>query len=116
MKKFIDVFNGDADGLCALLQWRLVHPATAVRVSGVKRDNALLQYVEAEQGDQVLVLDINFENNREHVRRLLDAGARIDYFDHHYPGERIAHPNLSLTIDESPTVCTSLLVNQALDG
>lgn len=34
----VDVFNGDADGLCALHQWRLAHPATNALVTGVKRD------------------------------------------------------------------------------
>ncbi|HWU84861.1 MAG TPA: hypothetical protein VN028_05960, partial [Rhodocyclaceae bacterium] len=112
----IDVFNGDADGLCALLQWRRVHPAAAQRISGVKRDNALLRWVASGVGADLLVLDINFENNRADVARLLADGASIRYFDHHYPGERIEHPRLSLTIDESPQVCTSLLVHRVLQG
>ena len=33
-----DVFNGDADGLCALQQWRLADPAPSTLVTGVKRD------------------------------------------------------------------------------
>lgn len=113
----IDVFNGDADGLCALLQWRAVYPAPEARlVSGVKRDNALLRRVVAAEGDQVLVLDITFDSNREALRALLDQGVSVTYFDHHAPGEVFAHPNLQLTINESPQVCTSLLVNQALAG
>ncbi|HTJ96097.1 MAG TPA: hypothetical protein VL381_01405 [Rhodocyclaceae bacterium] len=114
--KSIDVFNGDADGLCALMQWRQVYPQSAQLVSGVKRDNSLLKNIEAGPGDELLVLDINFENNRADVVRLLAAGASIRYFDHHYPGVRIEHPALSLTIDESPQCCTSLLLNQALAG
>lgn len=112
----IDVFNGDADGLCALLQWRLTFPEPATRVSGVKRDNALLRRVSAGTGDQVLVLDITFDNNRDDLQRLLAQGTKVTYFDHHYPGETFEHPGLSLTIDESPTVCTSLLVNKHLGG
>lgn len=112
----IDVFNGDADGLCALMQWRLVHPAAALLVSGVKRDNALLRRIDSGVDVELLVLDINFENNRADVARLLADGAVIRYFDHHYPGARIAHPSLTLTVDESPEVCTSLLVHRAIDG
>ena len=33
----IDVFNGDADGICALIQLRLVSPMAAHLVTGVKR-------------------------------------------------------------------------------
>ena len=32
--KFYDVFNGDADGLCALHQLRLAEPRDAVLVTG----------------------------------------------------------------------------------
>ena len=38
-----DVFNGDADGICSLLQLRLAAPCDAVLVTGVKRDIALLR-------------------------------------------------------------------------
>jgi hypothetical protein len=34
----IDVFNGDADGLCALHQLRLAEPVQSELVTGVKRD------------------------------------------------------------------------------
>lgn len=112
----IDVFNGDADGLCALLQWRQVWPADAVRVTGVKRDNALLHRVQAKEGDEVLVLDVTLDANRTALEALLSANVKVQYFDHHAPGELISHPCLSLTIDESPNVCTSLLVNKALGG
>lgn len=114
--KSIDVFNGDADGLCALLQWRQVFPAQAELLSGVKRDNALLRRVAHGADTELLVLDINFENNRADVSRLLADGARIRYFDHHHPGEGLQHPALTLTVDESPLTCTSLLVHQALGG
>jgi hypothetical protein len=40
-----DVFNGDADGICALHQLRLANPRDAVLLTGVKRDIALLQRV-----------------------------------------------------------------------
>ncbi len=44
---WIDVFNGDADGICALLQLRLQQPRESLRITGVKRDIALLERVNA---------------------------------------------------------------------
>ena len=61
----IDVFNGDADGLCALQQLRLAEPADSVLVTGVKRDIALLERVSAGAGDLVTVLDVSLDTNRQ---------------------------------------------------
>lgn len=112
-----DIFNGDADGLCALQQLRLQHPVEdAVLVTGVKRDIALLERVGARQGDTVCVLDISLDKNRDDLQRLLKAGARVEYFDHHFAGEIPSHPHLSAHIDTSAETCTSLLVDAFLDG
>ena len=54
----VDVFNGDADGLCALHQLRLADPQPSELVTGVKRDIKLLDRVQAIAGDRVTVLDI----------------------------------------------------------
>jgi hypothetical protein len=114
--RYVDVFNGDADGLCALQQLRLAEPADSVLVTGVKRDIALLERVAAGAGDLVTVLDISLDTNRPALIRLLEAGARIRYFDHHFAGEIPTHPGFEFTIDPSPTVCTSALVDRHLDG
>jgi len=111
-----DVFNGDADGICALQQLRLAHPLDATLVTGVKRDIALLARVEAGAGDHVTVLDISLDKNRDQLQSLLERGCVIDYFDHHFAGDIPRHPNLNATIDTSATLCTSLLVNAHLDG
>ena len=79
----IDVFNGDADGICALIQLRLAMPVEATLVTGVKRDVALLDRVDGGHGDTVTVLDVSLDVNRAALSRLLDAGAHVDYFDHH---------------------------------
>ncbi len=113
---FYDVFNGDADGICALHQLRLATPRHAELVTGVKRDIALLERVPAQAGDEVTVLDISLDKNRPALQRILEAGARVVYFDHHYPGEIPEHPNLQATIDTASETCTSLLVDQALGG
>lgn len=111
-----DVFNGDADGLCALVQLRLAEPREATLVTGVKRDIALLKRVEAETGDRVTVLDISLDRNREELERLLYAGVLVTYIDHHYAGEIPLHFGIDATIDPSPETCTSLLVNGRLQG
>jgi hypothetical protein len=111
-------FNGDADGLCALQQLRLagaLEPGVRL-VSGVKRDIALLQRVQAGPGERVTVLDIAHEQNRADVARLLGGGARVRYFDHHFAGELPEHPGFESYIDTAADVCTSLLVDRFLGG
>ena len=112
----IDVFNGDADGICALHQLRLAEPADSELVTGVKRDIALLARVQAAPGDQVTVLDVSLDSNRAPLLRLLAAGARVRYFDHHYAGTMPAGESLEAHIDTAPDVCTSLLVDRHLGG
>ena len=110
------VFNGDADGFCALHQLRLSDPTTASLITGVKRDIKLLDRVEANAGDRVTVLDISLDSNRKGLMRLLEAGVIVEYFDHHHAGEIPQHHNLTPHIDLSADVCTSLLVDQHLEG
>lgn len=115
MNKFY-VFNGDADGVCALHQLGLAHPEPATLITGVKRDIKLLDRVDAISGDHVTVLDISLDSNRKGLDRLLESGVIIEYFDHHYAGEMPQHENLATHIDVSAEVCTSLLVDQYLHG
>ena len=112
----IDVFNGDADGVCALHQLRLDEPADSELVTGPKRDISLLKRVKAQAGDRITVLDIALSKNREALDRLLEAGAEIRYFDHHQPGDIPVHPHFEPHIDTDANVCTSLLVNHHLQG
>lgn len=77
-----DVFNGDADGICALHQLRLADARAGMLVSGVKRDIGLLQRVPAQAGDTVTVLDVSLERNREALLELLARGVEVEYFDH----------------------------------
>lgn len=57
----IDVFNGDADGICALVQLRLAEPTQSQLVTGVKRDIQLLEHLSVQKNDQVTVLDISLK-------------------------------------------------------
>jgi len=113
--KYIDVFNGDADGICSLHQLRLAEPCDAELVTGVKRDISLLQRVNAEACDKVTVLDISLDKNRDHLIRLLEVGAAVQYFDHHFAGVIPVSANLEARINTSAETCTSLLVNEYLD-
>lgn len=112
----IDVFNGDADGICALIQLRLAQPKVASLVTGVKRDIQLLDKVNAERGDQLTVLDISLQKNSQRVVEFLSAGVDIFYVDHHQAGDIPSHPQLQALIDTDSAVCTSLLMNRYLQG
>jgi len=111
-----DAFNGDADGLCSLLQLRLDQPLDSVLVTGVKRDNALLGRVAATSGDSVTVLDLSLDVNRSALMALLERGVDVDYFDHHFAGDVPGHPRLAPHIDCAPDVCTGVIVDRVLGG
>ena len=89
-----DVFNGDADGICALVQLRQLEPRSSVLVTGVKRDIVLLSQVQAEDGDRVTVLDVSMAKNRSDLDRVLNSGATVFYVDHHDAGEVPASSSL----------------------
>ncbi len=114
MPRYYDVFNGDADGICALHQLRLAEPRDAQLVSGVKRDIRLLARVEAG-AEEITVLDISMASNREDLVRLL-ATSRVVYIDHHYPGDIPVSDRLTAHIDPAPEICTSLIVDRLLAG
>ncbi|MEW6677607.1 MAG: acetyltransferase [Pseudomonadota bacterium] len=113
---YYDAFNGDADGLCALHQLRLADPIDSVLVTGVKRDIGLLKRIDAQAGDVITALDIAVEKNLAPLTELLTRGVHVRWFDHHNPGELPVHANFQATIDTSAEVCTSLLVDRALEG
>lgn len=113
---YIDCFNGDADGICALTQIRLQNPVESELVTGVKRDINLLDRVSAKSGDTVTVLDVSLDKNRTGLEQVLAQGAEVFYCDHHYAGEIPEHPKLTTNINTTPDVCTSLLINQTLKG
>ncbi len=113
-----DVFNGDADGICALVQLHLAAPRPPQHrlVTGLKRDILLLDQVIASPGDQVTVLDISMEKNAAALLKILAQGAHVLYVDHHQAGEIPVHSNLKAIIDTGANTCTSLLVNDYLNG
>ena len=58
---YIDVFNGDADGVCALHQLRLHNPQESRLVTGVKRDTLLLKRIISARDSVLTVLDISYQ-------------------------------------------------------
>ncbi|WP_101759181.1 acetyltransferase [Oceanicoccus sp. KOV_DT_Chl] len=112
----IDVFNGDADGICALTQIRNAQPADSVLVTGVKRDIQLLDKIDPQAGDKITVLDISLDKNRQGLIKALDAGAEVFYSDHHFAGDIPQSDRLTAIINTAPDVCTSILVNKHLNG
>ncbi|WP_098424460.1 DHH family phosphoesterase [Marinobacter sp. LV10R520-4] len=114
---YFDVFNGDADGICALIQWRLAKPVESTLITGVKRDIALAKRVPLSGMARVNIFDISLDKNREAVDALLDAGGSVFYVDHHFPGESLpTAPGFTSLIDTHPTTCTSLLIDEHLGG
>ena len=111
-----DGFNGDADGICALQQLRLQTQRQATLISGLKRDISLLQRVDARAGDEITMLDVSLDKNREALIAALANGARVFYADHHFPGEIPQHELLDCHIDVTADTCTSLIVNKLLDN
>jgi len=111
-----DVFNGDADGIIALLQLRLAEPKESELITGVKRDISLLKQVDVSKATAVTVLDISLEKNNQALQALLDNQVEVFYVDHHRTGEIPNSTKLTTLLNTDANTCTSLLVNDLLQG
>ncbi|GAA0296761.1 DHH family phosphoesterase [Psychrosphaera haliotis] len=140
-----DVFNGDADGILALLQLRLAAkssgdsalsmrssvessiktPNEPTLITGVKRDISLLQKIPIDtlnSNSVVTVLDISMEKNSSALKQVLKTGANVLYIDHHRADahlesdNELAKGNLQAHIDLSSDTCTALIVDKLIDG
>ncbi|RTE86048.1 MULTISPECIES: DHH family phosphoesterase [Gammaproteobacteria] len=118
---YIDVFNGDADGICSLLQLRKVNPVPRDQqtlITGVKRDNALIKQISPElaKGSTVHALDISFDKNTGALKAILDDVDTLFYCDHHRANTLFEHERMMSIIDPAPTQCTGLLMSHHLGG
>ncbi len=120
-----DVFNGDADGIIALLQLRLSDKKSKqastnreknTLITGVKRDISLLKQVDINLAISVTVLDISLEKNIEALTDLLSNNVEVFYVDHHRAGHVPQSENLTSLLNFDANTCTSLLVNEHLQG
>lgn len=111
-----DVFNGDADGIIALLQLRLSEPKHSELVSGIKRDIALLERVPLALVSAVTVLDVSMDKNHEALVSLLARSIPVTYIDHHKATCPPQSRFLTSYIDLDANTCTALIVDQLLEG
>ncbi len=110
-----DIFNGDADGICALHQLRLHTPKPAARlITGVKRDIRLLDRIAQVTDSSITVLDISMDRNRDALLALLQQGNTVFYVDHHFSGDIPDSSLLDAHIDPAPQTCTSLIIDRLL--
>ena len=105
-------FNGDADGICSMVQWGLVHGIEGMKVTGVKRDIELLERVHPVPGDEIVVMDISLARNHVRATELCENGFKITWFDHHLAGDPIN--GMEANIDTSSNVCTAKIVESYL--
>lgn len=111
------IFNGDADGLCAMVQlYRSAPNPDAVIVTGRKRDIKLLERIQVSEGDHLIVLDVSMRSNMDALVRHLEMGATVFYADHHNAGDIPEHINLDAHINLASEVCTAIIVDQILGG
>ena len=114
-----DIFNGDADGIIALLQLRLASPRKAELVTGIKRDISLVKKLNMTQlsgASKVTILDISMEKNVEALNQVLETGAQVFYADHHRAGDIPEVKNLNAHIDLDANTCSALIVDKLLNG
>ncbi|WGW00053.1 DHH family phosphoesterase [Vibrio sp. YMD68] len=111
-----DVFNGDADGIIALLQLRLSSPRTSQLITGVKRDIKLVEKLNLSNDDSLTILDISMAKNMEGLVSALELGVEVFYADHHQSGDIPDHPLLDANIDLDANTCTALIIDQLLEG
>lgn len=112
-----DVFNGDADGIIALLQLRKAEPKKSKLITGVKRDIKLVKQVAAQSdASGMTVLDISMEKNTDALYDLIERDIPVFYCDHHRTGEVPQANNFTALINLDAQMCTSLLINKHLAG
>jgi len=112
-----DIFNGDADGIVSLHQYRMHFPVSKSQlITGVKRDVELLRHMRYAKHSNITVFDISHKTNEKHVENLLSNNNRIVWFDHHDTGMVYPNNTFRLMFDTSPSVCTSMLVDDYVDG
>lgn len=114
--KYYDLFNGDADGLISLHQYRMFFPKNSKPISGVKRDVKLLRHMLDVKNSNITVFDVSHRSNMDYVEPILAKGNKITWFDHHEADYYITTSNFRMNLDTDPSCCTSWLVDQYIDG
>ena len=114
--KYYDFFNGDADGIISLHQFRLQFPRKSELFTGVKRDVKLLRHAVDIKNATFTVFDISLLSNSDYIEGILKNNNKVSWFDHHEPGDTDLGDNFSIRVDADPNCCTNILVDKFIDG
>jgi hypothetical protein len=117
--KYYGFFNGDADGICSILQFIQSGFTIEHFFTGHKRDQALLRHGEALHNANILAFDVELAKNMDSVKKILNNGCAVTWFDHHGSGEESIfseYINFFPNIDHSPDINTSLIVYNFLNN
>lgn len=108
----VDVFNGDADGITSVLQFKKHTNSDSKLITGVKRDIDLLRKIDINKTKELRVFDISLEKNLTYIKSIIKNKINTIYFDHHKPGNIPKSKYFEYYINTRPTICTSLLVSK----
>ncbi len=116
-KKIGFVFNGDSDGIIGQHLLLLSGVTPSIRVTGLKREIAILNRLPPLESADIRVLDLNLGANRAALEALLKKpGVAVTWYDHHEPGEIPESPRLKTHIHTAPGTCTAIIVHRTLPG
>ena len=113
---YYDFFNGDADGIISLHQYRMHYPHHSKLFTGVKRDVKLLRHCTEVRNSMITVFDVSLLSNADYIKPILDNENHVRWFDHHEPGETNLGDKFKIYVDVDPNCCTNILVDKYLDG
>ena len=88
----------------------------ATLITGLKRDNALLDRIADAANADVTVFDVSIETNRSALDRLLARGCTVTWFDHHRWRSKPTHARFRGHLDAGLDACTSSIVDAHLQG
>lgn len=114
--QFYDIFNGDADGIISLHQYRMDKPQHAELITGVKRDVELTRHCTSTQHGKITVFDISLLANKLHMDIIMENHNNVEWYDHHEPGDTKYNDQLVLHVDTSPVCCTNIIIDNILSG
>ena len=114
--KYYDFFNGDADGIISLHQYRLQFPQKSEVFTGVKRDVKLLRHAVDIKNSTLSVFDISLLSNKDYIDGILNNDNIVRWFDHHEPGETDLGESFSIKVDTDPNCSRNILVDKYIDG
>ena len=109
--KYYDFFNGDADGIISLHQYRIHYPQNSELLTGVKRDVKLLRHCLDTMNSKLTVFDISLLSNKDYVDTILNNQNTIRWFDHHEPGNTELGEKFEIFVDTDPNCCTNIPVS-----